>query len=243
MVPKVKAQPVASSAGTAALPAAMGTPQSEGEEGIERAAEYLALLQKGRELEESAKKAMSLQRALQSEGEGGPVMSSTAWKPPLPGSASGKRKRDSTGSDEGRRGTSFTPIISSAKNVGENAPGHSSPGIPVFSLRSASPNSMNIASALSLLAGHKLPSPISHNTHIAPKLVVTADRSLKLARTNSSASDATTSEDDSFGGPSPTSSDIERKDSIDGSSSNSDIEIPDKWAARGLVVRGVAIVP
>lgn len=250
VAPKAKAQPVVDKSSIIAA-SAVGTPQSEGEEGIERAAEYLALLQKGRE--ESAKKAAALQKAIRSEGDGA-VSSGSGSRPPLPGSTSGKRKRDSTGSDEGRRSLSFTPILSGGKTAGDALNSSASPGIPVFSLRSASPNSMNIASALSLLSGKSYASsPVLQKqaTYEVPTAAASIqERSLKLGRANSSASDATTSEDDSmYGGPSPTSSDLERKDSMDcsSSSSSSDADVSEKsekWDARGgLVVRGVAIGP
>jgi len=243
----VAAQPRAAgdkgSKGSAIAAPAVGTPQSEGEDGIERAAEYLALLQKGRE--ESAKKAAALQRAVKSEGVGaGTASSDSASRPPLPGT-SGKRKRDSAGSDEGRRSLSFTPVPSGDKQRGCSAVA-ASPGIPVFSLRSASPNSMHIASALSLLSGKSYcPNVQKQTPYDAAK---TLDRAgLKIVRANSSASDATTSEDDSqYGGPSPASPDLERKDSMDCSSS-SDAEVPEvpekQWGGKGLAVRGVAIGP
>ena len=211
-----------------------GTPQPEGEEGIARAAEYLSILQHGRGTDSK--------KDIESSTGGGKldVDSSGMGRPPLPGGLSSgvKRKRESVGHAEGNPNLSFTPIFFGNKNQGIasaekwNGAAHD---IPVFSLRSASPNSINIASALSLLSGARKPQVLNAT------LMVKANQS---KHGSNSFSDATTSEDDSYGVVSPSSSDMDRKDSIDSSSASSDTDVHDHggWVG-GLVIRGVAIAP
>jgi hypothetical protein len=259
--------PVASSyVSQSASPFSAGTPSGEGEEGIARAAEYLSILQNGRGTDE-AKKDPELGMG------GGKLNIEGGSRPPLPGGGSSreKRKRENIGlglalegpSTHTNMAMSFTPIYAGSKNQGIasaekwNGGGYGHGGshdIPVFSLRSASPNSINIASALSLLSG-------SHANKVfkpTATLVVKTNQLGGKGGINSFSSDATTSEDDSYD-PSPSSSsmsgsEMDRKDSIDsssngssngGSGSGSDSEAAEsmRWGGPSLVIRGVAIAP
>ena len=254
------------------IKASAGTPRSNtmiapvatpgGEAAIAQAVEDLALL---KWKQESAKKE-------QIRNSGG---KSEMSRPPLPGQGSGKRKRDSSGGDEGRtRGTSrnlsFTPIASGGKagiasmttrgassNANANYSSSSSPSVPMFSLRSASPNSMNIASALSLLSGVNVnansqsgkSSPFSSSISVK----INVKREMTRSNSNSSSSDSTSSDSESFDGPSPTnsigrkdsidSSELERKDSIGSSSSENEGQGEGQWEhAKNMLVQGVGII-
>lgn len=151
-----------------------------------------------------------------------------ASKPPLPNFSGAKRKRESPT-------MKFTPLPGSVE--GANQLRSASKTMP--KTRSASPNSMNIASALALLAGPAQSSP--HRTtasHPPPagKKVAIKTKSTYPPR------DVTSSEDDNIlsdvtnespiSADSLTSQDFGRKDSIDESLSSSSETSSDKGGER-----------
>jgi hypothetical protein len=166
--------------------------------------------------------------------------SASASKPPLPTSGV-KRKRSTRGGNEEatiQQKGAFTPIVGSgiaagAKRSAGSGSGGRGKSRGTISFRSASPNSINIASALSLLSG----------VRCSPVLVKTEKR-----RRSGDMLEASTSSE-SEGHTSPVSSDnsLGRKDSLDESttsSSASDMSQSDPHERKGgpwLEIVGVAV--
>ena len=240
----------------------VGTPQPEGEEGIFKAAEDLNLLLQWRK--ESAKKELELQQSLKKE-----FKHNSASRPPLPTNGSAKRKRESSigennnKSDGYGRLLSFTPIVPHNEGIAgahQSNRNSTSPSVPVFSLRTASPNSMNIASALNLLSNTNNNSNGKSSPYSSSQL---AKHGIKMRTTIGATQDSTTSDEDNTSHlASPNSSNsgdsslnhLERKDSLSDdsvgsgrsemSSSNSEVSdsVPSTKRWRGLEVVGVALM-
>lgn len=174
----------------------------------------------------------------------------SASKPPLPTSGAKRRRRSSSSSSSSAVDTmemeqkgSFTPIVgggiaSGGKRLsGSGSGGRGKRGSITF--RSASPNSINIASALSLLSGVRY-SPVLVKTGSGEKRRRTGGEHTLEASTSSESEEhaSPVSSDNSFG----------RKDSYDESttSSASDISNPDAALERkrgpwALEIVGVAV--
>ena len=143
-------------------------------------------------------------------------LSASATKPPLPTSGV-KRRRSSRGGEEEatiQQKGSFTPIVgggiaTGAKRIAGSGSGRGK-GRGTISFRSASPNSINIASALSLLSG----------VRYSPVLVKTASGE-KRRRSGDLLETSTSSESEDHTSPVSSDNSLGRKDSLDESTTSS----------------------
>ena len=144
-------------------------------------------------------------------------LSASATKPPLPTSGV-KRRRSSRGGEEEatiQQKGSFTPIVgggiaTGAKRIAGSGSGSRGKGRGTISFRSASPNSINIASALSLLSG----------VRYSPVLVKTASGE-KRRRSGDLLETSTSSESEDHTSPVSSDNSLGRKDSLDDSTTSS----------------------